>query len=53
VKIVGKSLEALGIACVMIGLVQGIMGSTMWMELYLSIAGIIVFIGGRSLEKRS
>jgi hypothetical protein len=53
VRIVAKSLEALGIACVMIGLVQGIMGTTMWMELYLSIAGIIVFIGGRSLEKRS
>jgi hypothetical protein len=53
VKIVGKSLEALGIACVMIGLVEGIMSSTMWMELYLSIAGIVIFIGGRSLEKRS
>jgi hypothetical protein len=53
VRIVAKSLEALGIACVMIGLVQGIMGTTMWMELYLSVAGIIVFIGGRSLEKRS
>ena len=52
-RIVAKSLEALGIACVMIGLVQGIMGTTMWMELYLSVAGIIVFIGGRSLEKRS
>jgi hypothetical protein len=53
VKFIAKSLEALGIACVMIGLVQGILGSTMWMELYLSIAGIIVFIAGRRLEKRS
>ncbi len=52
-KFLGKALEALGIACVMVGLVEGIMGSTMWMELYLSVAGIIVFIGGRSLEKRS
>lgn len=52
-RILAKSLQALGIACVMIGLVEGILGSTMWMELYLSIAGIIVFIAGRSLEKRS
>jgi len=52
VKFLAKALEALGIACVMIGLVEGIMGSTMWMELYLSIAGIIVFTAGRRLEKR-
>ena len=51
-KFLAKVLEALGIACVMIGLVEGIMGSTMWMELYLSIAGIIVFTAGRKLEKR-
>ena len=51
-RIVAKSLEALGIACVMIGLVQGIMGTTMWMELYLSVAGILVFIAGRRLEKK-
>ena len=48
----GKSLEALGIACVMIGLAEGVMSSTMWMELYLSVAGIIVFLAGRRLEKR-
>jgi len=53
VKIAAKSLEALGIACVLIGLVDGIMSSTMWMELYLSVAGIIVFTAGRRLEKRS
>lgn len=52
-KIAAKSLEALGIACVLIGLVDGIMSSTMWMELYLSVAGIIVFTAGRRLEKRS
>lgn len=52
-KIVAKAMEALGIACVMIGLVEGILGSTMWMELYLSIAGIIVFIAGRRIEKRT
>jgi len=49
--LVAKSLEALGIACVMIGLVQGIQGENMWMELYLSIAGIVVFLIGRGIEK--
>jgi hypothetical protein len=52
VRVFAKALEALGIACVMIGLVEGILGSTMWMELYLTIAGIVVFIAGRRLEKR-
>jgi hypothetical protein len=46
-----KSLEALGIACVMIGLVEGIMSETMWMELYLSITGVLVFLVGRGIEK--
>jgi hypothetical protein len=52
VNVLAKALEALGIACVMIGLAEGILGSTMWMELYLSVAGIIVFIAGRRIEKR-
>ena len=52
-KVAGKTLEALGIACVMIGLVEGVMGTSMWMELYLSVAGIIVFLAGRGLEKRA
>lgn len=47
-----KGLEALGIACVMIGLVQGIASETMWMELYLSIAGIGLFLVGRFIERR-
>lgn len=46
-----KILQALGIACVMIGLVQGIYGD-MWGELYLLIAGILVFYTGRVIEKR-
>lgn len=46
-----KILQALGIACVMIGLVQGIYGD-MWGELYLLIAGIVVFYTGRIVEKR-
>lgn len=50
--VVAKGLEALGIACVMIGLVQGIMSDNMWIELYLSIAGIAIFLIGRVIEKR-
>jgi hypothetical protein len=50
--VVAKGLEALGIACVMIGLVQGIVSDNMWIELYLSIAGIVVFVIGRIIEKR-
>ena len=51
-RLLAKALEALGIACVMIGLVQGIMSETKWMELYLSIIGIVVFLFGRGMEKR-
>ena len=50
-KHLGKGLEAIGIAALMIGLVQGIYGDT-WGELYLFIGGIVVFIIGRQLEKR-
>lgn len=49
--ILAKILQALGIASVMVGLVQGIMSETMWMELYLSIIGIIIFFGGLGLER--
>jgi hypothetical protein len=49
--VVAKSFEALGIACVMIGLVQGIQSTTMWMELYLSIIGIVLFGTGWGMEK--
>ncbi len=47
-----KLLEALGIAALMIGLVQGIYGD-MWGELYLFLGGMAVFFVGRRLEKRS
>ncbi len=50
--ILAKGLEALGIACVMIGLVQGILSETMWMELYLSLAGITIFFVGWLIERR-
>jgi hypothetical protein len=49
---VAKGLEALGIAGMMIGLVEGIFSQTMWSELTLSIMGVVVFIAGRWLEKR-
>ncbi len=49
--ILAKGLEALGIASVMIGLVQGILSETMWMELYLSIAGITIFFIGWLIER--
>jgi hypothetical protein len=50
-RIAAKSLEALGIASVMIGLVQGVLSETMWMELYLSLMGIVVFLAGWGIEK--
>jgi uncharacterized membrane protein len=50
-KITAKALEAVGISCVMIGLVQGIMSETMWMELYLSIIGIVLFLIGWGIER--
>lgn len=50
-NILPKSLEALGIASVMIGLVQGLYGS-MWSELYFFLGGIAIFFVGRLLEKR-
>lgn len=48
---VAKGLEAMGIASVLLGLVQGIQSNDMWTELYLSIAGIILFVLGWGLEK--
>ncbi len=49
-KILAKTFEALGIASVMIGLVDGINGS-MWLELYLLIIGLIIFFAGWGIEK--
>ena len=48
---IAKGLEAIGIAAVMVGLVQGIYGD-MWGELYLWIGGMAVFFVGRRIEKR-
>jgi hypothetical protein len=49
-KIVAKTLEAMGIASVMIGLIDGVVGS-MWLELYLLIIGLVVFFVGWGVEK--
>lgn len=48
---IAKGLEAIGIACVMIGLAQGILSASMWMELYLGLIGVGVFLAGWGLEK--
>lgn len=49
-KVLSKTLEALGIACVMIGLIDGVQGS-MWLELYLSIIGLFVFLAGWGIDR--
>ncbi len=51
-KYLPKGLEAVGIAALMIGLVQGIYGDA-WGELYLFVGGMLVFYIGRKLEKKS
>lgn len=51
-RIAGKILEALGLAAVMIGLIQGIYGD-MWGELDFFLGGIAVFVTGRLIEKRA
>jgi hypothetical protein len=48
-----KVLEAIGIAAVMVALVQGIFGGDMWGELYFSVGGVVVFVIGRLMEKQS
>ncbi|TLY30389.1 MAG: hypothetical protein E6K56_06935 [Ignavibacteria bacterium] len=50
-KFLPKLLEAMGLACVMVGFVQGVYGD-MWGELYLPIGGIFIFVIGRHIEKR-
>jgi len=50
-SLAAKTIEALGIACVMIGLVEGILSETMWMELYLGLVGVCLFLVGRRMEK--
>ncbi|MDA0986895.1 MAG: hypothetical protein O3A55_04765 [Bacteroidetes bacterium] len=49
-KIVSKTLEAFGIAALMIALVVGVQGDQ-WGEYYLFIGGIIAFFSGWFLER--
>ena len=51
-RLLGKLLEALGIAATMVGLIQGIYGDA-WGELYLFLGGIFLFLVGRRIEKQS
>ena len=49
--LIAKGFEALGIASVLIGLVVGINSPTLWIELYLSTFGIVLFLIGWGIEK--
>jgi hypothetical protein len=49
--LLAKACEALGIAAVLLGLVLGINSPTLWIELYLSIIGIVIFLVGWGIEK--
>ena len=51
-RLLGKFLEAVGIAATMVGLIQGLYGDE-WGELYLFLGGIFVFVVGRRMEKHS
>ena len=50
-RVIAKGIEAVGIAAVMVGLIQGIYGD-MWGELYLFLGGIVAFLVGRRIEKK-
>jgi hypothetical protein len=51
VILLAKVFEAIGIASVLLGLVQGIQTNDMWAELYLSLLGIALFVLGWGIEK--
>jgi hypothetical protein len=50
-RTIAKIVQALGLAAVMIALIRGFSGD-MWGELYFAVAGVVIFIGGRVLEKK-
>jgi hypothetical protein len=50
--IAGKVLQAVGIAALAIGVVQGIFGNIAF-EYYTFFGGVVLFFTGRLLEKRS
>jgi len=51
-RLLGKLLEAVGLAATMVALIQGLYGDA-WGELYLFLGGIFVFLIGRQMEKHS
>lgn len=51
-KIIGKGLEAVGIASLAIAVIHGISSGDMWGELYFFVGGMAVFYVGRWIEKR-
>jgi uncharacterized membrane protein YqaE (UPF0057 family) len=48
-----KVLQAIGIADVGVALWYGIVHDDMWMELYLALTGLGLFVAGRLLERRA
>ena len=51
-RVAAKTLEAIGLAAVMVGLIQGVYGGDMWGELYLFLGGMLIFFVGRQLDKQ-
>jgi len=51
-RILGKLLQALGIAEVMIGLVTGLRGD-MKQEMYFALAGVLIFTVGWAIQRWS
>jgi hypothetical protein len=49
--VLAKSLEAVGILCVFVGLILGVNSPTLWIELYLLIIGSAIFLVGWGIEK--
>lgn len=51
-NVLAKVLQAIGIASLAVGLVQGIYGNIAF-EYYTFIGGVVVFFTGRLIEKKS
>jgi hypothetical protein len=51
-KVIGKGLEAIGIASLAIAVIHGIASGDMWGELYFFVGGMAVFYVGRWIEQR-
>lgn len=49
--LLAKTLEGLGILCLLFGLIHGINSPKLWGELYFTIIGIVLFLAGWGIEK--